>query len=146
MILTRLLPPDEWYRLETTDLAPVWRALYAKRDHVDILVAEDAEGEILGHVAFPRFIHCEGFGIAEPERRQGRVMRALLDAIREYCDAHAIDGVWASSVAPVMDDLLTRRGANPLPGSHYLWQPASQSATLTEDLCPSPSSPLASAP
>jgi hypothetical protein len=133
MIVTRLLPPEEWYRLETTDLAPVWRQLYAKRDHVDILVAEDAEGEILGHVAFPRFIHCEGFGIVEPERRNGRVMRALLDGMRDYCAARHVEGVWASSITPVMDDLLARRGADPLPGSHYLWHPNGKPSTLAED-------------
>lgn len=137
MIRTRLLEPDDWPRLETTDLQPVWRDLQARSDHVDILVAENDAGEIVGHVIFQSLIHCEGFGITEPERRQDRVMRALLSAMNAYCDAHDVAAVWSGSVTPQMDTLLTRRGATRLPGRHYLWSPSAKPLTLPEDSCPS---------
>lgn len=133
MITTRLLPPEEWDRLRETDLAPVTDLLLVKSEATDVVVAENEDGEIVGHVAFCLFRHAEGFGIAPEERKHGRVMRALLDAMRDYCETREVTGVWSGSLTEEMTGYLLRRGATEIPGAHLVWSPAEKPTIIRED-------------
>lgn len=124
VITTRLLPPEDWSRLADTSLKDVWRDLQPKHPFIDVLVAEDESGAIVGHILFQSLIHCEGFGIAPSERRQGRVFRAMLTAMAEYCDANGFEDVWSGSVSDEITDYLSRLGARPIPGVHFVWSPS----------------------
>jgi hypothetical protein len=132
-VTTRLLPPEQWDRLLGTDLEPLLPVFHVKRDHVDILVAED-DGQIVGHVALLSWIHVEGLASTSPS-----ALLKLSQAVTEYCEAMGITGVYSNALSPETERILTwKRGAK-IPGTPYIWYPASRSPTIPEVPCPSQS-------
>ena len=109
---SRVLPVDEWDRLDGTLLASVWRSL--KPDHAEVIVVEQG-GEIVACVALISMLHAE---CCEITGGPG-VARALWRGLRERVHAAGGQAVWAAAVEEPMQRLLTRHGA-PIPGDHCL--------------------------
>lgn len=76
----RVLPPDEWSRLEGTLLADVWSELNPRQDF--IVVTENGAGEITGCCALNRVWHLDGAWIAPDHRKKGSVGRHLYAGVR----------------------------------------------------------------
>lgn len=112
---TRVLPREEWPRLDGTELELVWPHL---PDTARVVVVEDGT-DVLGCWAFFPVIHAEGLWIAEPHRKRTGVARRLLRGMRETVRAM---GGRVVSTAALTDDvrgLLTGFGAVQLPGTHH---------------------------
>lgn len=109
---TRLLPPDEWPRLETTLLASVWRTLNPA--YAEVIVVEQ-DGQIVGSVALLSTLHAECLSV---EGGAG-VARALWTALRDRVHAAGGQAVWGASMDAPMQRLLARH-AEPIPGDHFL--------------------------
>lgn len=75
----RVLPPDEWYRLDETLSAQAWRHLDPAR--TEMIVVEDGN-RIVGHVAHFLHPHLEGAWIDPAYRGKVAVGRRLLRAVR----------------------------------------------------------------
>jgi hypothetical protein len=132
-VTTRLLPPEQWHRLAGTDLEPLLDVFHVKQDAIDILVAEDADGRIVGHVALLSWIHVEGLASSAP----GALLQ-LSRAVAEYCEAHDIPAVYSNALSQETERILTWKQAHPVPGTAYIWYPNGKRTSIPEtDSCPS---------
>jgi len=77
---TRVLPAEEWSRLDGTLLDPAYHALNPATTRV-IVVEQD--GQILACTALFLATHLEGTWVNPQVRRQAAVGRALLAALRD---------------------------------------------------------------
>ena len=76
MLTARELPPDEWWRLDGTELGKTWRLL--PTDKATVVVVENEDGQIVGTWSVMLIVHTEGLGVAPPYQSRGRVARLLL--------------------------------------------------------------------
>ena len=111
-MISRVLPVDEWGRLDETLLESAWRSL--KPDHAEVIVVEQ-DGEIVACVALVSMLHAE---CCEITGGPG-VARALWTQLRARVRAAGGQAVWTAAVEEPMQRLLTRHGA-PIPGNHFL--------------------------
>lgn len=110
---TRLLPRDEWDRLEGTETDSV-RVL----DDAKVLVVEQ-DGAIVGSWALYPVYHAEGIWIAPDHQGKAAVARTLLTAMRALAQAHGLKVVWTATRSPEVGAMLTRLQGVTIPGTHY---------------------------
>ena len=91
---SRILPPEEWSRLNETDLHTVLP--WVKPEDAQIVVVEDGD-QIVGCWAVLRIVHLEGVWIAPAYRGRGAVARRLLAKTLETARTWA--GAWAMTGA-----------------------------------------------
>lgn len=111
MLTTRVLPPAEWDRLDTTELASVWRTMNPA--YAEVIVVEQ-DGAIVGSVALLQTLHAEC--LSSPSLAVGR---ALWKALKARVLAAGGTAVWGAAMEAPMQTLLTRH-AEPIPGNHFL--------------------------
>ena len=116
---TRELPFEEWSKLAGTELESLRQVLDPSRARV--MVVEDDAGTILGCWALFVAFHTEGFWVAPSHRKTGGVARRLLVTMREWLRLEGIQAVMTAANDVEMSAYLTRLGATPLPGEHFLW-------------------------
>jgi len=115
MLTDRILPPEEWHRLEG-DIAPLVPRLNPSR--TVILVVEE-DGAIVGRLLWLKADHIEGAWIAPSHRGKAAVLRSL------WCRAQALirasGGVTMIVAAdrPDMATMLEKRGT-PFPAQEYV--------------------------
>jgi hypothetical protein len=114
---TRLLPHDEWHRLDGTDLSEGLSLL--NPDHVDVLVVED-DGVIVAHWLLASMLHVEGLWIAPEARKSGVVARRLWRGMRETVAKRGASSVLTGAVTDDVKALLDHAGAMPLPDQFVL--------------------------
>lgn len=114
---TRVLPQDEWYRLEHTTVGALWETLPPT---AQAIVVED-EGTIVGCWLVLPVIHVECLWIAEAHRGRTSVARRLWSAMRAVArnvfDAHQ---VWTASVDDTVRTLVQHAGGTQVPGDHWV--------------------------
>lgn len=124
-MVIRALPPDEWHRLDGTELGGEVRCLLS-HDVAKVLVVED-EGEIVGCWAVLTVRHLEGFWVAPSRRRDASVKRALLGTMQQWLAKEQVEAVITGASNETVGRYLERLGAAPLPWKSYVWR--------TEDVC-----------
>jgi len=112
---TRILPPEEWGRLEGTYLGPAQSVL--QTDSCTVVVVEDA-GEIVGTWALLPMWHVEGFSA-----KNGAVLRALVRGMKAETDARGLGKVITGAADPLIDQFVRRVDpeAQVMPGIQYVW-------------------------
>lgn len=113
---TRLLPREEWPRLNGTEMEAIWPALDA---HAHIVVVEDDDGQIVGCWSLFRQVHVEGCWIAPAHRGKSSVARRMLVAMRSCAQAMGARSVATAACSEDVKQLLIKMGAVELPGSHF---------------------------
>lgn len=113
----RILPPEEWCRLDGTELETVWPHLDPARSTV--LVVEDGD-TIIGCWSFFWMLHAEGVYIDPAYRKQGHVARLLIRGMCEVAEEQQAATVATSATDQSVADFATRLGAMPLPGTHFV--------------------------
>lgn len=112
----RILPPDEWSRLERTQI-PMLPGV--KPADIDVVVVED-EGKVVACLSVLKITHFEGLWI-DPERGNGlgapKALLRLALALTEKCGS---DWVWAGAADDRMRGILSRVGAVKLPVDSYV--------------------------
>ena len=107
----RILPPEEWGRLESTQLPQI--APTMRPEDVRIVVVEDGD-EIVSTVAVLRVTHLESLWIDPRYRGNAGTNRALLrkamETVREWSDRW----VWGCCDTGRMSSILRRLGGVPL--------------------------------
>jgi len=117
---SRILPREEWGRLQGTELEQIVTAA-ARRDNevLLVLVAEDKDGAIVGGWALFPIWHAEGLWVSPNHRGKAAVGRRLLRFARAVAEQFGISAVMtaanSSQVARMLDAIGMR-----LPGTHYL--------------------------
>lgn len=72
----RILPMDEWHRLEPGSRPDFLQ--YAEPENVAVCVVEDSAGKIVGVLCAVQVTHLEGTWVAPEHRKKGSVLRSLL--------------------------------------------------------------------
>lgn len=81
VVTVRQLPPDEWERLRALPFAT--NGLPPNPELTAILVAENAEGAIVGVWAAMTAVHLDGLWVAPEYRRTSRVAMKLLRGMKD---------------------------------------------------------------
>lgn len=109
---SRILPPEEWPRLDDTLLASVWRTM---RPECSEVIVVEQDGVIVASVALLLTLHAECLSVTGGPG----VARALWTALRARVRATGAEAVWGAAVEAPMQRLLMRH-AEPIPGEHFL--------------------------
>jgi ribosomal protein S18 acetylase RimI-like enzyme len=116
---TRILPPEEWGKLDGTELA-AW-APQMDPTRATVVVVEDEAGTVIGCWALVQVLHAEGVWVAPSHRGRASVARRLVRATLEAARQRGVRAVATAAVTPDVERLLTRHlGATELPGKQYV--------------------------
>lgn len=113
----RILPVDEWARLEGTPLGDVWRHLPTQG--LTILVVEDDDGRIVGHWTESLVPVAEQLWVHPDHQKRGVVGRHLLMQMRDVIRALGASGYMTFSASAEVTQMLDRLQASRLPGVAY---------------------------
>lgn len=125
-MITRILPPEQWARLDDVGAETVWKLLDPA--HAQILVIED-QGQIVGTLTLLSVLHAECLWIKPSHRKGYGVMKRLLDGMWAGARARGVSALWAGSVSETMTNILHRIGASQVPGQAYVFP-------VKEEPCP----------
>lgn len=114
---TRLLPPEEWAKLDGTELEAVYPHL--DREKARIVVIEDG-ALIVGCWALFPLVHCEGVWIHPDHRGRGVVARRLFCGMVDAARAMDARTVVTAAVDDHIAGLLEHLKATQLPGRHFV--------------------------
>ena len=117
-VTRRILPRDEYSRLVGTYLEPLIDAL---PDDAEVVIVEDADGQIVGCSSIFARGHVEGTWIAEGHRNAPGVFWSLLQGIKQTAKRRGTDRLVTGSVDDRMTEFLTKMHAIPLPGIQFVW-------------------------
>jgi len=109
----RELPPEEWSRLQGTDLDSTWPLLSPNR--ATVIVVENEDGLIVGTWAILSIIHTEGLGVAPPYQHRGRVARLLLREGAKVMRRLGVTSFVTGAETCEMADYLDRMGGTEIP-------------------------------
>lgn len=123
---SRILPPDEWAKLDDVGAETIWKLLDPEK--AQILVIED-EGQIVGTLTLMSVVHAECVWIKPSHRKGYGVMKRLLDEMWTTARGAGATALWAGSVSDTMTNILHRIGASEVPGRSFVFP-------VKEDACP----------
>jgi hypothetical protein len=121
----RILPVEEWGRLDGTDLSPLLP--YVEPQNIAVMVVEDDAGEIAAHWCALQVTHFEGIWVAPKYRGNAGVIRPLLQLA--YTLPRSRGEHWAFTGAEDteergldrrVDVIIRRLGGVPLPMKLYV--------------------------
>lgn len=114
---TRLLPREEWPRLNGTEAETVWPWL---NEAAKVVVVEDEQGQIVGCHLLQPILHGECLWIHPAYRKRSSVGRRLWGAVQSVVREQFGVGWFATGCASQeVNDLLAHVGAVKLP-DHYM--------------------------
>lgn len=114
---SRVLPPEEWHRLDAAGAETVWKLLDPSK--AQILVIED-QGAIVGTLTLMSVLHAECLWIKPSHRRGFGVIKRLLDGMWAGAKAQNAHALWSGSVSDTMTNILHRIGASEVPGRSFV--------------------------
>jgi hypothetical protein len=114
---TRILPRDEWHRVEHTNAAGLWQQA---PDSTCVIVVERG-GEIVGSDLLLPVLHAECLWVHPDHRGKTAVARRLWPAIQEVArDRFGVRSFAAVGVSKEMGQLLSHLNATRLRGENFL--------------------------
>lgn len=113
---SRVLPPEEWPRLEGTEAGAVWRHFDPTR--VTVLIVEQGDA-IVGCWVLMNVLHAECLWIAPEHRGRTAVARRLWTAMQRTARAAGVPAVATAALTDDVRRLLDHVGATKVPGDHY---------------------------
>ena len=114
---SRILPPEEWHRLDGTEAEQLWPTLDPQ--NVRVVAVEDGDELVSCWVAM-RVVHMECLWVKPSHRGLAGVARRLFAGLRQVAVEWDLRGVVTSSLSPVVTDLIRRFGGSPLPGEMFV--------------------------
>ena len=113
---TRILPPEEWQRLDGLDIGKVLK--YVSPENIAVIVVESDEGEILGHMSVLTTTYIEGTWI---KPGHPTVLRPLLRQAMALAEVRNEGWVFggAENSDEHMATLIRRIGGQPIPVQFY---------------------------
>lgn len=114
---SRILPREEWARLDGVDLGQVLPL--ANPETVSVIVVEDA-GEIVGCWAAFTILHAEGVWVHPDHRGKSSVARRLWAQMGRLVRGSGARSVMTGAATPDIAALLEKHGGAPLPYQSYV--------------------------
>jgi hypothetical protein len=114
---TRILPPDEWHRIEDEEAIALLETL--DPDDVAVVVVEDA-GAIVARMTVLRVPWFESFWMAPEKAGNAGVTRALLSAAADQARQWAPCWVFAAADCDATSKTLARLGGRELSVSTFM--------------------------
>lgn len=115
---SRILPPEEWPRLDDVGAETVWDLL--DPETAQILVIED-EGQIVGTLTLMSVLHAECLWIKPSHRKGYGVGKRLLDGMWGAARGQGARALWSGSMSDAMTNILHRIGASEVPGRSFVF-------------------------
>ena len=112
MSAARILPPEEWERLDRIHLPQ--RLPYVAAENCAIAVVEE-KGDIVGCVSALQVTHLEGLWISPWHRGNPGIARPLLRFAQEIPKARGERWVFSLVETDQMRGFVTRLGGHPIP-------------------------------
>jgi hypothetical protein len=117
-VIARVLPPEEWSRLEGTPLGEAWHQL--PTTGLTIYVVEDGAGSIVGHWTLFTTLVAEHLWVAPAHQKRGVVVGRLRRALHDDVVHAGARGYMTFSASAEVTRLLEHHlGATRLPGDAY---------------------------
>lgn len=113
----RVLPPEEWHRLEGTEAETVWR--HFSPENTRVLVVEDGR-RIVATWTMLRVVHAECIWIADSHRGSFAIARRLLRGLRDIALEWGVNRVVTGSVSPDVTALIKKVGGESLPCESFV--------------------------
>jgi hypothetical protein len=113
---TRILPPNEWPRLNGTEAEQLWPRLPLT---AHVVVVEDGL-DIVGCWTLMPILHVECLYIAPSHRRRSSVGRRLWRGMCELVHQLGSQAVWTAAMSDDIRQLLDHAGAVKVAGDHYV--------------------------
>lgn len=117
MLITRLLPWEEWPRLAGTELETVWPHLEPEK--ASVVVVEDGD-RIVGCWAVWAVVHVEGLWVHPDYRQKPSVGRRLWRAMRRAVADRGSSAVVTAACSEAVRDLLATARATVVPGEFFV--------------------------
>lgn len=117
-MIARVLPFEEWPKLDDVGAETVWQLLDPER--AQILVIED-EGQIVGTLTLMSVLHAECLWIKPSHRNGYGVIKRLMDGLWAGARVQGAKAVWAGSVSDTMTNILHRIGGSKVPGESFVF-------------------------
>ncbi len=114
----RILAREDYGRLVGTYLEPLIDALPAD---ADVIVVEDADGQIVGCSSIFSRDHVECTWIAEDHRSHPGVFWQLFQGIKTTARRRGTDRLVTGSIDDRMTEFLLKMHATPLQGQQFVW-------------------------
>lgn len=130
-MISRILPPEEWHRLNGTEAETLWPLL--DPENAQVLVVEE-DGEVVGTWTLMRVVHAECLWVKPSHRGVFGVTKRLLKGMREIVSAWGTNKVITGSVSDHVTDLIRRFGGVPMPCESFIL-PAEMVRTKEQPLC-----------
>lgn len=108
---TRILPVEEWPRLDVAGLADVWPTL--SPENTQVIVVEHGD-QIVGAWLALRIVHAEGVWV-DPAHRGFAVTTRLLAGMRNAAAAWGCEAVWTGAQDAHVRGLIEKLGGTPIP-------------------------------
>lgn len=112
-MISRILPPEEWPRLNGTEAEKAWPLF--NPENTRVYVVED-EGQIVACWTMLRMVHAECLWIAPSHRGSFGVFKRLIGGMRESAKIWGAASVITGSVTEAVTRIIARLGGEPLPG------------------------------
>lgn len=116
-MITRILPQEEWPRLDGTEAETLWPNLNPITSRV--IVVED-EGQIVATWVMLSMVHAECLWIAPEKRGSFGVTRRLLSGMKEAAADFGALAVLTASISEHVSGLIKRLGGQRLPGETFV--------------------------
>lgn len=126
----RILPPEEWHRLDGTEAESLWPLLDPDNAKV---IAVEKDGELVGCWVAMRTVHAECVWIKPSHRGVFGVAMRLLKGMGRVAQEWGTNKVITGSVTPHVTDLIRRLGGVPLPCESFVLPVGQESRK--EELC-----------
>lgn len=117
MITRRVLPVEEWPRLEGTEAEKLWPLLNPENAQV---VAVEDDGLLVATWVLMRVVHAECIWVRPSHRGVFGVVKRLLAGMRDIASGWGVDRVITGSISPDVTDLIARFGGYPVPCESFV--------------------------
>lgn len=114
---TRLLPREEWPRLQGTEAEPLYPLLQPERSIV--VVVEDGDRIVGCHVLL-WVLHAECLWIHPDHRGKASVGRRLWATVQRTARACGVHALMTAACDDAVRKLLKHAGASPVCGDHFM--------------------------
>ncbi len=117
MMVARVLPHDQWHRLDGTELHSVYPHL---DPHVTKIVVVESEGVIVACWSLFPVHHVEGIWVHPSHRGKGRAFKLLLQQMGEVATMEGAERVMTGCLSDQVRELLEHFGADEVPGQQFM--------------------------
>lgn len=114
---TRILPPEEWAKLEGLDIAQLLPHL--PQESATVIVVEDDAGKIVGTWSMLQVTHLEGFWVDPAHAKKAGVVRALIRTAMEFAGSISLRWMTTAANTEAIAAYIRRLGGIKVPAEVY---------------------------